>query len=117
MAAAATIATAGAAWGPRKASSKGSRDVETARRVRPLVKGRPETQGTQAHLVGSQVRRGSEQGGALTHVKEVSGCTAIDNRSGGPSPTPCLPGLVQVLDIDIGRVVEELSAYEETGGF
>lgn len=49
-----------------------------------------------------------EERGALTHVKEVSGRAAIDGRIGGPGPTPSLPGLVQVLDVDVGRIVEEL---------
>lgn len=46
----------------------------------------------------------------LTHVEEVSRRAAIDSKIGGSGPAPCLSDLVQVLDVDIGRVIKELSA-------
>lgn len=107
--------------GTRRASSKGSGGTETGlgkangttRAQDPEPPGWVGQEGKSKQAGGEEEPRtktDAEGRGALTHVKEVSGRTAIDGRVGVPGPSPSLPGLVQVLDVDIGGVIEELSA-------
>lgn len=100
------MATNWGGGGARRASSKGSGGAErwlgeaagTTHAEDPdLQEGeaRKERADRQARR-SSQVERQRlrEEGGTLTHVEEVPGRTAVDSSSGGPSPAPCLPGLV-----------------------
>lgn len=110
------MATDWGGGGTRRASSKGSGGAE-----RGLGEAAGTTHVQDQNLRGGEARKeraeeepsrktGIRNGEALTHVKEVSGRAAIDSKIGGPSPAPCVPGLVQVLDVDIGGVIKELSA-------
>lgn len=102
--------------GARRASSKGSGAQKGPREVLAQPRPRPRPRGPPRGRPEGQSRRHRGEFGdtgrtaALTHVKKVSRGATIDRQAGGPGPSPRVPGFVQVLDVDIGGVVKELSA-------
>lgn len=102
--------------GARRASSKGSGAQKGPREALAQPRPRPRPRGPPRGRPEGQSRRHRGEFGdtgrtaALTHVKKVSRGATIDRQAGGPGPSPRVPGFVQVLDVDIGGVVKELSA-------
>lgn len=102
--------------GARRASSKGSGAQKGPREALAQPRPRPRPRGPPRGRLEGQSRRHRGEFGdtgrtaALTHVKKVSRGATIDRQAGGPGPSPRVPGFVQVLDVDIGGVVKELSA-------
>lgn len=102
--------------GARRASSKGSGAQKGLREALAQPRPRPRPRGPPRGRPEGQSRRHRGEFGdtgrtaALTHVKKVSRGATIDRQAGGPGPSPRVPGFVQVLDVDIGGVVKELSA-------
>lgn len=102
--------------GARRASSKGSGAQKGPREALAQPRPRPRPRGPLRGRPEGQSRRHRGEFGdtgrtaALTHVKKVSRGATIDRQAGGPGPSPRVPGFVQVLDVDIGGVVKELSA-------
>lgn len=102
--------------GARRASSKGSGAQKGPREALAQPRPRPRPRGPPRGRPEGQSRwhRGefgdTGRTAALTHVKKVSRGATIDRQAGGPGPSPRVPGFVQVLDVDIGGVVKELSA-------